>query len=601
MYKEFLLEHKIPFEQNLKNGSYILFNREIKENTIWSWIQKSRDHGLTSVEIYNTIKYEIPFGRLKEISIEDLDRFNIFNNAKYLYHKKLREYGLLATWKQGEKWEVEAIDYPELGARTLTREAINKHLSLNTPVQYIIKKAPSRVTSDLSITEEEVLEYGLKTPSQKKMYKGLRPYGVHVIFKDNKPDFFKVKISGQVLEVSAHRLRLTRKGLSILPDATPAEVNWLLKEYSFSHEEYDKITLRYCIVHNITHDYVFVFNLVRKLFPFIDVFVHGQDDVEISYQGHSLRGNRLLIRDRVQTWKDWTKVLTPRNQFYSSSFEQDVEEFLRELGIANIQKNVRTLKGVSEIDFLLPDYNIAIECNGVYYHSEKYKSTSFHQDKSLACKANGLHLIHIWEDYWYNKSEIIKSILKAKLRLPDRSKLYARRCTVQAVPYAEAVAFLNANHLNGFSVSKHHFGLYHNNVLVMILSLSNSRKFLKQKDWEIVRLATLRDTYIVGGFSRLLHYVSKTLAIQQLFSFVDFDMHSGTGYDAAGFKLIKLTAPGYFYVHTDLTHRKHRYNFTRQALTKRGYSPDVPVNEIMKQLRYLKVFNSGNLVYVKNF
>jgi len=217
MYREFLLEHKITFEQNLKNGNYILFNREVKKNTIWSWIQKSRDHGLTSVEIYNTIKYEIPFGRLKEISIEDLDRFNIFNNTKYFYHKKLREHGLLATWKQGEKWEVRAINYPELGARTLTREAINKHLSLNTPVQHIIKKAPPRVSSDPTITEEEVLEYGLKTPSQKKMYKELRPYGVYVIFKDNKPDFFKVKIDDQILEVSAHRLRTVRQYLKQEP------------------------------------------------------------------------------------------------------------------------------------------------------------------------------------------------------------------------------------------------------------------------------------------------------------------------------------------------------------------------------------------------
>ena len=51
-----------------------------------------------------------------------------------------------------------------------------------------------------------------------------------------------------------------------------------------------------------------------------------------------------------------------------SNFELEMEEFLKENNIL-FQQNSRQKISPKELDFYLPDYNLAIECNGNYWHS----------------------------------------------------------------------------------------------------------------------------------------------------------------------------------------------------------------------------------------
>lgn len=46
-----------------------------------------------------------------------------------------------------------------------------------------------------------------------------------------------------------------------------------------------------------------------------------------------------------------------------------------------------------ELDFKLLDYNIAIEVDGLYFHSTKFKDPEYHVDKRLRCAKNGVHLL----------------------------------------------------------------------------------------------------------------------------------------------------------------------------------------------------------------
>ena len=51
-----------------------------------------------------------------------------------------------------------------------------------------------------------------------------------------------------------------------------------------------------------------------------------------------------------------------------------------------------------ELDFKLLDYNIAIEVDGLYFHSTRFKDPEYHVDKRLRCATNGVHLISITSD-----------------------------------------------------------------------------------------------------------------------------------------------------------------------------------------------------------
>ncbi|MFW6130771.1 MAG: hypothetical protein ACOC56_06250, partial [Atribacterota bacterium] len=52
-----------------------------------------------------------------------------------------------------------------------------------------------------------------------------------------------------------------------------------------------------------------------------------------------------------------------------------------------------------ELDIYLPDFNIAIEYNGLYWHSElNGKDRNYHLNKTNICENENIQLIHIFED-----------------------------------------------------------------------------------------------------------------------------------------------------------------------------------------------------------
>src|SRR5690606_24877531 len=92
-----------------------------------------------------------------------------------------------------------------------------------------------------------------------------------------------------------------------------------------------------------------------------------------------------------------------------SDSERLLYEFVRENYKGIIVKNDRSILNGKELDIYLPDINLAIEFNGIYWHSELYKESDYHYSKSKLCKESGIKLIHIWEDDWVNKEDLVKS------------------------------------------------------------------------------------------------------------------------------------------------------------------------------------------------
>ena len=65
-----------------------------------------------------------------------------------------------------------------------------------------------------------------------------------------------------------------------------------------------------------------------------------------------------------------------------------------------------------EIDIYIPELKIGVEFNGLYWHSDIYKSIDYHQKKSILCIQKGITLIHVFEHEWCtDESKVIQSIL----------------------------------------------------------------------------------------------------------------------------------------------------------------------------------------------
>ena len=93
-----------------------------------------------------------------------------------------------------------------------------------------------------------------------------------------------------------------------------------------------------------------------------------------------------------------------------SNFELEMEKFLKENNIP-FKHNTRQIISPYELDFYLPDHNLAIECNGDYWHS--MREEGYHINKYNLCKKKGIQLIHIWEILWNeNRNEMKEFILE---------------------------------------------------------------------------------------------------------------------------------------------------------------------------------------------
>lgn len=76
-----------------------------------------------------------------------------------------------------------------------------------------------------------------------------------------------------------------------------------------------------------------------------------------------------------------------------------LRDFISSLGI-EISTSERKIVPGYELDIFIPNLNIAIEYNGVYWHSDKKIDKEYHITKTTECEKHGISLIHIFEDEW---------------------------------------------------------------------------------------------------------------------------------------------------------------------------------------------------------
>lgn len=291
----------------------------------------------------------------------------------------------------------------------------------------------------------------------------------------------------------------------------------------------------------------------------------------------------------------------PINQFYSSKYEEDVENFLIKNSISFLKNDRKTLSGM-ELDFLLTDYNLAIEINGEYWHSDLFKSKNYHLDKTNSCMEKGIQLIHLWESDFCNKREIIESLLLNKINLSK--KIYARKCVVKKLNFIETKNFLNENHLQGWCISKFSYGLFFENELMSLMTFGKLRKNLGNNNisldkFELLRFCNKKNVTVTGGANKLLKYFENEVNPTEIISYANRDISNGKLYENLGFEFQKATDVGYWWFNTK---RYNRFSFRKSELIKTYPNmKHMTEDEIMKSLGYVKVYNSGNLKYIKRF
>jgi hypothetical protein len=281
----------------------------------------------------------------------------------------------------------------------------------------------------------------------------------------------------------------------------------------------------------------------------------------------------------------------------TSEFEKEVGLFMKENGII-IKNNDKTILNGKEIDILIPSHNVAIECNGLYWHSEEYIDKNYHLNKTELCEKQGIQLIHIFEDEWLFKKEIVKSRLLNILGLTTR-KIYARKTEIIEVTNEEARDFLNINHIQGYSNSKIKLGLYYNNELVSLMTFGGLRKVMGQKQiegsFELIRFCNQLNTTVIGGADKLLKHFIKIYKPKEVISYADRRWSMGGLYEKLGFNFVKNTTQNYFYLINK--NREYRFKYRKDVLISQGFDSSISEHKIMLSRGIYRVYDCGNKKY----
>jgi len=290
----------------------------------------------------------------------------------------------------------------------------------------------------------------------------------------------------------------------------------------------------------------------------------------------------------------------------SSIKEKEIVDFIKtELRINNIIENDRKILNGKELDLYFPEHNLAIEFNGLYFHSDKFLDKNYHLNKTEECEKQGIQLLHIFEDEWIYKSEIVKSIIKNKLGLTD-NKIYGRKTIIKQIDDNKLVKeFLENNHIQGFVGSKIKLGLFHKNELVSLMTFGKKRKFMnsssKEGEYELLRFCNKLNTTVIGGASKLYNYFIKNYNPKEVISYADKRYSNGNLYKNLGMKLIGESKPNYFYIkNSGDVFRYHRFGFRKDILIKKGYDSLKTEHQIMIEREYYRIYDCGCLKYSNN-
>lgn len=302
---------------------------------------------------------------------------------------------------------------------------------------------------------------------------------------------------------------------------------------------------------------------------------------------------RQLLYERTKRKYNPCLKCNPLGFNQRSGYETELCDFLSDMGIT-LEKNVRVPNTKYEIDVLLPEYNIGIEFDGLYWHNELFKDTNYHLNKTIICNDNNINLIHIFEDEWIYKPEIVKSIIKNKLGIVDK-KIYARKCVIKEITSKESKNFLESNHIQGGVNSSVKIGLFYYDEMVSLMTFSKGRVIMggKKDEWELNRFVNKINTNIIGAASKLLNSFIKLYKPKKIISYSDIRLFDGKMYDKLNFKMVSQSKPNYWYVIGDKRH--YRFNFNKTNLIKEGYDSSKTEKEIMFGRKIYRIYDCGNI------
>jgi hypothetical protein len=331
----------------------------------------------------------------------------------------------------------------------------------------------------------------------------------------------------------------------------------------------------------------------KNLYPNLNIITVNKFDVDVLCDKCNKIYNitKQNLYERSKRGYETCIFCNPIGQNNQSGNENEINDFLKTLNM-NTSTSNRILPNHQEIDILIESHKLGIEFDGVYWHNELFVPDDYHLKKTKNAAEIGINLIHIFEDEWKFKQEIIKSILRNKLNKIENT-IYARKCDIYSINHKICSDFLENNHIQGNANSKIRLGLFYNNELVSVMTFSKGRILMggKSNEWELTRFCNKINFNIIGGADKLFKYFLKHYQPNKIISYSDKRLFNGGLYKKLGFIEKSHSKPNYWYVRNGI--REYRFNYRKSRLIQEGFDPNKTEKEIMFERKIYRIYDCG--------
>ena len=284
--------------------------------------------------------------------------------------------------------------------------------------------------------------------------------------------------------------------------------------------------------------------------------------------------------------------------------EVEIVEYIESIYSGDIKTSDRTVLDGKELDVYIPDANLAIEHNGIYWHSEQMgKDKNYHLDKTQKCESDDISLLHVIETEWHNRKDIVKSIINTKLGINNKI-IYARKTEVKDISVQQYRDFCVENHIQSNANAQIKIGLFYEDELVSVMSFSKSR-YNKKYQYEMIRYCNKTYTRVTGGASKLFKYFVNTYEPESVITYSNKRYFDGKVYESLGFNYDSDSKPNYFYFNTNCGYKidnlilesRNKYQKHKQHKILEKFDPKLTEYQNMLCHGFDRIWDCGNRVF----
>jgi len=285
----------------------------------------------------------------------------------------------------------------------------------------------------------------------------------------------------------------------------------------------------------------------------------------------------------------------PACQTTISKPHQEIVNYINSLSNYQVEINNRKVISNTELDIWIPSKRLAIEYNGLFWHSyntiETTKERQYHKRKSELCDEKGIDLFQIWEHEWTYQKELIKSMIKSKLDL--NNKIYALDCKIVILDKRTFNEFLKNNHMQNNILSSIRYGLTYNNELVYVAGLAKHVKY----EWKLNVFSNKKHTDVVNGIDKLLNHFIKNNNPKSIMAYDNRNYNNKTVYDRLGFKLLEKTYPEYYYTKNGIVYTNLQFKKNKLKNKLKNFDQSLSEAKNMFNNGYRRFWDAGKLRY----